>query len=280
MATKRHLFLILAVPVLLIAGGLSAAAAQDARDGRDVPTDTADTTPTGPGTRALPPDVVPATTFVPVTPCRIVDTRSAGGPLAPNAVRDFYVAGKTGFASQGGSGTCGIPEHATAVAATFTAVGPDGNGFVRAWPVDEPAPVATLLNYQRTSGGIGTGATVAITPGSGKDLRVRNLNATTHLVVDVAGYYASPLWATVSSVGNLINSSGAVIGSSRTATGSYAIDFDVPVKGCAVSVTPTSTFMNVGANNPTGTTDRVAVFLRDIELHTLGNSQFTIVVTC
>jgi DNA/RNA endonuclease YhcR with UshA esterase domain len=84
----------------------------------------------------------------------------------------------------------------------------------------------------------------------------------------------------VSSLGTLINSSGAVIGSSRTATGSYAIDFDVPVKGCAVSVTPTSTFMNVGANNPTGTTDRVAVFLRDIELHTLGNSQFTIVVTC
>ena len=42
--------------------------------------------------------------FVPVSPCRIIDTRLAGGRIAPGpgGVRHFEVAGTTGFEAQGG----------------------------------------------------------------------------------------------------------------------------------------------------------------------------------
>ena len=45
--------------------------------------------------------------YTPLTPCRIIDTRVAGGAIAAGATRDFLVTG-TSFASQGGSATgCG-----------------------------------------------------------------------------------------------------------------------------------------------------------------------------
>jgi hypothetical protein len=43
--------------------------------------------------------------FTPVTPCRIVDTRIAGGAFSPGQAREFYVYGTDVFA-QGGAGNC------------------------------------------------------------------------------------------------------------------------------------------------------------------------------
>src|SRR5436305_7260753 len=40
--------------------------------------------------------------FVPVAPCRIIDTRLAGGAIGANATRAFLVTGTTGFEAQGG----------------------------------------------------------------------------------------------------------------------------------------------------------------------------------
>ena len=56
--------------------------------------------------------------FVPITPCRIIDTREAGGKLsAVTGSRVFDVAGSgPTFAAQGGkAGGCGIGEGATTV---------------------------------------------------------------------------------------------------------------------------------------------------------------------
>src|SRR4051794_9493276 len=48
--------------------------------------------------------------FVPVTPCRVIDTRLAGGKVNANEVRSYRIAGTTGFEAQGGhAGGCGIP---------------------------------------------------------------------------------------------------------------------------------------------------------------------------
>ena len=63
--------------------------------------------------------------FTPVAPCRILDTRLAGGPLAPGAPRSFVVAGTAGFGAQGGrEGGCGIPAGAAAVEMNFVVVSP------------------------------------------------------------------------------------------------------------------------------------------------------------
>lgn len=46
--------------------------------------------------------------FTPITPCRIVDTRLAGGPIAGNFTRSFFAINTASFAVQGGSATnCG-----------------------------------------------------------------------------------------------------------------------------------------------------------------------------
>src|SRR5215510_10918737 len=66
-----------------------------------------------------------------VPPCRIADTRLAGGPLAAGSTRDFHVVG-TGLATQGGSSSgCGIPTTARAAMVNLTAVNPAGPGDLR-----------------------------------------------------------------------------------------------------------------------------------------------------
>ena len=77
--------------------------------------------------------------FVPVRPCRVIDTRLAGGPLAPGEERQFVISGTVGFEAQGGTpGGCGVPRSAivrgaTAVALNLVAVNPQGPGNLRAW---------------------------------------------------------------------------------------------------------------------------------------------------
>ena len=86
--------------------------------------------------------------YTPVAPCRIIDTRNAGGPIAGNATRNFLVAGTTGFESQGGhTGGCGIPDDATSVMINFIAVGGTTSGHLRAWPFGGTKPDASIVNF-------------------------------------------------------------------------------------------------------------------------------------
>ena len=64
------------------------------------------------------------TVFVPLPPCRVIDTRqTAAGPLVPGAPRDFSVTEPAGFADQGGfAGSCGIPQGSGTPQATAIAV--------------------------------------------------------------------------------------------------------------------------------------------------------------
>src|SRR5256885_16998335 len=60
--------------------------------------------------------------YTPVTPCRILDTRIVGGPIAAGGQRNFLVTG-TNLSSQGGSATgCGVPTAGTAAVINFVAV--------------------------------------------------------------------------------------------------------------------------------------------------------------
>lgn len=140
--------------------------------------------------------------FVPVPPCRIIDTRAPnialGGPIAPSETRSFRVSGDTQFSHQGGNGGgCRVPlggvePAAPAVVINFVAVGPAGPGHIEAWAVGQPVPTASVINYSNVPGlNIANGVIVPIngTGGSQYDLNVRaNINST-HLVADVTGYF-------------------------------------------------------------------------------------------
>jgi hypothetical protein len=139
--------------------------------------------------------------FVPITPCRIIDTRSNGpltGFLAAGEIRSFLVTGNANFPQQGGQlGGCGIPEGAstplaTSIVVNFVAVGPAGPGHLEAWEYGQPAPNASVINYSNVPGlNIANGVVVPIEGTSLQpyDLTVRANVSGTHLVADVTGYF-------------------------------------------------------------------------------------------
>lgn len=136
--------------------------------------------------------------FVPLAPCRIIDTRVAGGALQPGVVRDFQVAGNTQFGPQGGTlSGCGVPAgtaepNAPAVVINFVAVSPAGPGNLRAWAWGQSIPNASVLNYARVPGlAVANGVVVPIagTNQVPADMHMQADVNGTHVVADVTGYF-------------------------------------------------------------------------------------------
>lgn len=172
--------------------------------------------------------------YVPVTPCRIVDTRTYGQRFASLTVRSFYVGGTFGFAPQGGkSGGCGIPTTAKVVSATFTAVDPaaDSYGYLRAWAAGTSEPQATLLNYNADR--ISIGGQVPLRSGAGTDLTMKNYYGSTDLVIDVNGYYTQQLHAYISSSGTVYDHSGRLVSAVNNSAGSYTLTWDRNLDTCS-----------------------------------------------
>lgn len=127
--------------------------------------------------------------FVPIEPCRILDTRKANaGPIAPNNRRNVQASGTANIGAQGGQATgCGIPNGAIAVEASITVVSPRANGFLRA-AAGGTNPKATLLNFGPKGGSVtNTGAIPLSTPGT---MVVQPFSSVaTTVVVDLSGYF-------------------------------------------------------------------------------------------
>ena len=182
--------------------------------------------------------------FVPITPCRIIDTREAGGKLsAVTGSRVFDVAGSgPTFAGQGGkAGGCGIGEGATAIEATITAID-SGSGFLRAWPANVSQPNATFLNYGPSINITNTG-TLAINGCTGfclidRDLRLRAFANDTHVVVEVNGYYTRQMGALIDFNGSVVNGN-RVVSSTKIGQGQYAVVFDRNIATCSIQASTT-----------------------------------------
>jgi hypothetical protein len=136
--------------------------------------------------------------YVAITPCRIVDTRVKGGPIAAGHIRSFQVDGVAGdatnealFAKQGGH-PCGVDSNAAAIEAVVTAPGALGNGYLRTWPYGTAEPTATVLNYSKLYPA-STGSALAFTTGAANDLTVKTYGHSTQLVIDVVGFFQVPL---------------------------------------------------------------------------------------
>lgn len=131
--------------------------------------------------------------MTPLPPCRIVDTRVAGGILTGNTTRSFRGWTTTDFITQGGSSTnCGIPENASALLANVVAVDTArAYGYMTIYPSNTGRPTASTINY--------VGSNVAnhialklCRPGCANQFTVYT-TADTHVVIDVYGYYMEPV---------------------------------------------------------------------------------------
>lgn len=179
--------------------------------------------------------------YTPITPCRILDTRVAGGAIAGNFTRDFNaVVGSGGnFSSQGGSATdCGaVAAGQAAVVINLTAVTPSGAGFATAYPFGTTRPLASSVNY--TAGAIVNNSIVVKipTPLTTKDFTVYTF-ASSDYVADIVGYYSPPTataldCATVSGAPTNVNA------------GAYA---SLPTLFCAANYTPVALSISAGEN--------------------------------
>jgi hypothetical protein len=181
--------------------------------------------------------VAPATPqdlYVPIKPCRVVDTRVQVGPIGSGVTRTYYVNGTSGFAPQGGaSGGCGVPAGAVGVTATLSAVTPSHAGYLRAWAAGGAEPGATLLNYG--TGNTSTGTSVQVKSGTGKNLAVKNYGGPTQLVIDVTGYYIPQIHARVTNAGVLDWSTSPVLSASRLQAGIFVVTVDRSLTGCAAT---------------------------------------------
>jgi hypothetical protein len=115
--------------------------------------------------------------FHPVTPFRVLDTRS-GSPVTAGAPRLLGLAGATS-----------LPFSAKAVALNLTAVRPTADTFVTAYPAvtgSSTPPLGSNLNLLRDQ--VVPNAAVVAT-GAGGAIRLANASQSVDLVVDVAGWF-------------------------------------------------------------------------------------------
>ena len=117
--------------------------------------------------------------FVPVTPCRIADTRNAngafGGPeLGGGSTRNFDIP----------NSACGIPSTALAYSLNVTVVPNGGLGYLAIWPQGQTQPVVSTLNSDGR-----VKANAAIVPaGTGGGVAVY-VSDSTHVILDINGYF-------------------------------------------------------------------------------------------
>ena len=142
-------------------------------------------------------------TYTAVDPCRIVDTREAGGVIAENNFRNFRVSGTLGeLAVQGGKTDCLDPKAGPglkplAITAYVVAVPAPGStsGVLTAYPSNLPPPGPGLGSTVNFAAGQVIGNTTTITlcdslscPTNGEfAILARNTNQ--HVVIDVQGYF-------------------------------------------------------------------------------------------
>jgi hypothetical protein len=124
--------------------------------------------------------------FVPVTPCRVMDTRSgqgktgAFGPpsLAAYTPRDVPIL----------AAGCGIPSTAVAYALNFTVVPKGFLGYLITWPTGIQKPNVSTLNAYDGQ----VTANAAIVPaGTGGSISVQARDQT-DLIIDINGYFGPP----------------------------------------------------------------------------------------
>ncbi len=118
--------------------------------------------------------------FVPVTPCRVSDTRDPAGPfgapvLAAASTRDFVVP----------QSACGIPATAQAYSLNFTVVPTKQLTYLSAWPSGTAQPDVSILNS--FDGRVKANA--AIVPAGANGAISVYASDETQAIIDINGYF-------------------------------------------------------------------------------------------
>ncbi|MEV4315870.1 hypothetical protein [Actinocrispum sp. NPDC049592] len=113
---------------------------------------------------------------------RLLNTRTVGNaqPVPANGTIDVQVGGTNGLPTQGVAGV------AVNVIAT-----PEKDGYLKAWPVGATEPSVSMMDF---NAGDWRDNLMVLKPGTDGKIRIRNgSSGTTHIIVDLLGWFADPL---------------------------------------------------------------------------------------
>ncbi len=175
-------------------------------------------------------------TFIPIAPCRLVDTRGvfspvyAGGPFAANEIR-IYSA----------DGNCGIPAGANRIQAISIAITTPPTSL--SGDIEAIAAGATLGTTVAMVIQAGQWNSVSITPrvNSNGDFQVQLRSTPGDVVIDINGYYASTSNTQTSDF-------LSVIGSYAFDGGIFYVENNSTV-GAAINAVGTSSMVHLGQGN-------------------------------
>src|SRR5581483_1925212 len=164
--------------------------------------------------------------FIPVTPCRVVDTRNATGPFGGPALsagesRSFSVP----------SSSCSVPSNASAYSFNIAVVPPGFLGVLTVYPTGAPLPNTANLNDYT---GLVLSNAAVVAAGANGAISVFASHPT-DVIIDINGYFMPQSNSTSTAVGTGASNGGAQntavgfnslqlnTGTSNTAVGSYSL---------------------------------------------------------
>ncbi|WP_166664356.1 hypothetical protein [Actinophytocola oryzae] len=121
------------------------------------------------------PETPTASTFTPLSPVRVLDTRDTG-PVGAQGLLTLDLAER-------------VPATATAVTLNVTGVTPTAPTYVTVFPAGVAVPTASNLNL---AAGDTRANQVTVALGTERKVGLYNNDGAVHLVADLAGYYATP----------------------------------------------------------------------------------------
>lgn len=193
-----------------------------------------------------------ASTFKPVQPQRLLDTRSGTG--APQAKVPAGGSIELKVTDVGG-----VPGSATAVVLNMTTTRASGpESFLTVWPTGQGRPAVSNLNF--TSGPPSTNAVIARV-GEGGKVSIYNNLGSTDIVADLNGWFAAPGSADPGQVYYPVNPARALdtrLGAGPLGAGST---LDVTVAGVGgAPAGATAAVLNVTATDPSGPDSFLTLF--------------------
>ena len=137
--------------------------------------------PSGAGAAAPTSGATPGqSTYVPVTPSRVMDTRDGtGGHSGPLGAGEMYDL------------ALGLPAEATAAVLNVTATRATASTVIRVYPAPASGTVVPLVSNLNVVAGATVADLVVTKLGSGGAVRFHNNAGTTELIADLAGYYVA-----------------------------------------------------------------------------------------
>ena len=129
-----------------------------------------------------------ASAYIPIAPCRLVDTRAGDGQVGPQV---GPLGPDTAITVDGWgdvAGDCNLPADSTGLQLNVTAVNASQATFLTLYPQGTPRPTASNVNVD-TPSATPNAATVTLNSTNGQ-FHVFNRFGTVDVVIDVAGYFA------------------------------------------------------------------------------------------